>query len=236
MPITKKPYQKKEELFDDEYKPNEAYDRVVEAYKNYQNVKKLSDQAYDNMINRKGFSYNVNNDAMYDKLVQEYADNASRAAEDAMGRAAALTGGYGSSYAQQVGQQTYQDYIGGVTDEADKLYDRALDRYVMEGQAMENKYNLLANKANTKYAEYAAAAAAANTDSGEKPLYNPSTDLTKYEEKMPTFNSQQEAAEFLNQLVENNVISDDDADWLMLMYADQLKDDPFYEYHKYIEK
>ncbi len=235
MPITKKPYQKKEELFDDEYKPNEAYDRVVEAYKNYRNVKKLSDQAYDNMINRKGFSYNVNNDAMYDKLVQEYADNASRAAEDAMGRAAALTGGYGSSYAQQVGQQTYQDYVGGVTAEADKLYDRALDRYVMEGQAMENKYNLLANKANTKYAEYAAAAAAAS-DKGEEALYTPSTDLTKYEEKMPTFNSQQEAAEFLDQLEEKHIISPEDAEWLMLMYADQLKDDPFYEYHKYIEK
>jgi len=234
MPITKKPYQKKEELFDDEYKPNEAYDRAVEAYKAYDAVRKQADAVYDRMITRKDFSYNVNNDAMYDKLVQEYADNASRAAEDAMGRAAALTGGYGSSYAQQVGQQTYQDYIGGVTAEADKLYDRALDRYVMEGQAIENKYNLLANKANTKYAEYAAAAAA--SDNGEEALYTPSTDLTKYEEKMPTFNSQQEAGEFLDNLVENNIISAEDADWLMLMYADQLKDDPFYYYDKYIMK
>ena len=53
-----------------------------------------------------------------------------------MGQAAALTGGYGNSYAATAGSQAYQSYLQGLNDRALDLYDRAYARYQDEGQNM----------------------------------------------------------------------------------------------------
>ena len=152
-------FDKDEEIFDSDAEqaaPDGKYDAAIDAYAKYRSAAMQRDKAYSDIVNRKDFSYNVNNDAMYDQLVREYTEGASRAAEDAMGRAAAMTGGYGNSYAQQVSQQTFQDYMGGLDAEADKLYDRALDRYLLQGEALADKYALASDMADQKYAEYEA--------------------------------------------------------------------------------
>ena len=60
---------------------------------------------YDQIANRKDFTYDVNADAMYQQLKDQYVQGGRMAMMDTMGQAQAMTGGYGNSYAQGVGQQ-----------------------------------------------------------------------------------------------------------------------------------
>ena len=57
---------------------------------------------YDKIANRKDFTYDVNADAMYQQLKDQYIQGGRMAMMDTMGQAQAMTGGYGNSYAQGV--------------------------------------------------------------------------------------------------------------------------------------
>ena len=61
-------------------------------------------------MNRKEFSYDLNGDMLYQQMKDQYQVLGKTAMQDTMGEAAALTGGYGNTYAQSVGQQTYDEY------------------------------------------------------------------------------------------------------------------------------
>ena len=65
-----------------------------------------------------------------------------------------MTGGYGNSYAQQAGQQAYQGYLQGLNDKIPELYNLALQRYQMEGDKLQNAYNMLGNERNFAYGQY----------------------------------------------------------------------------------
>ena len=56
----------------------------------------------EKLINRPAFSYDPQTDPFYQGAKSQYLRQGSRAMADTMGRAAGLTGGYGSSYAQAV--------------------------------------------------------------------------------------------------------------------------------------
>jgi hypothetical protein len=73
--------------------------------------------------------YNINADPFYQQMVERYTKNAKMGMEDAMGRAAALTGGYGSSFAQAVGQQAYYNQMDGLNDLALDIYNNAYQRW-----------------------------------------------------------------------------------------------------------
>jgi LysM repeat protein len=109
---------------------------------------------YNKIMNREDFSYDLNGDMLY----QQYKDQAVRqgqlAMRDTMGQAAALTGGYGSSYGQSVGQQQYDAYLQNLNDVVPELYGMAYDRYAQEGQDMLNDYQMVTNQANDQYAKY----------------------------------------------------------------------------------
>ena len=94
------------------------------------------DSLYQQIMNRPKFTFDVNEDALYQQLRESYIANGQLAMMDTMGQAAALTGGYGNSYAQGVGQQAYQQYLQGLTDEIPDLYNMALNQYIAEGDAM----------------------------------------------------------------------------------------------------
>ena len=51
---------------------------------------------------------------------------------DTAGQAAALTGGYGNSYAQTAGQQTYNQYLLGLTQLVPQYQQMALEQYRLE--------------------------------------------------------------------------------------------------------
>lgn len=104
--------------------------------------------------NREKFSYDLNGDALYQQYKDRYIQQGQQAMMDTMGQAAMLTGGYGNSYAQQVGQQTYQGYLQGLNDMIPDFYNMALQRYQMEGDALMDQYGLLADRDNTDYGRY----------------------------------------------------------------------------------
>lgn len=104
--------------------------------------------------NRKPFQYDINDDAMYQQMVDRYVQQGQQAMMDTMGQAAAITGGYGNSYAQTAGQQTYRNYLQGVNDMLPQYYQMALDRYQSEGDSILNQYNLMANQEDMEYGRY----------------------------------------------------------------------------------
>ena len=64
-------------------------------------------QLYDQITGRKAFSYDPQTDAQAKNYAYLYTQKGREAMADTMGQAAALTGGYGSSYSQAVGQEQY---------------------------------------------------------------------------------------------------------------------------------
>jgi hypothetical protein len=61
-----------------------------------------------------------------------------------MGQASALTGGYGNSYAQQVGNQAYQQYLTQLNAMVPEFWDRAFKAWQAEGDDLVNRYKLAA--------------------------------------------------------------------------------------------
>lgn len=108
----------------------------------------------DQIMNRDKFSYDMNGDALYQQYKDKYIQQGKMAMADTMGQAAAMTGGYGNSYAQSVGQQAYQGQLANLNDIVPGLYSMALDQYNREGQELYNQYGLVADRDNTDYGRY----------------------------------------------------------------------------------
>ena len=104
--------------------------------------------------NREKFSYNLNGDALYQQYKDRYVQQGQMAMMDTMGQAAALTGGYGSSYGQSVGQQAYQGYLQQLNDKVPELYQLALNQYNQEGQDLYNQYAMLGERESTDYSRH----------------------------------------------------------------------------------
>lgn len=104
--------------------------------------------------NREKFSYDLNGDALYQQYKDRYVQQGKQAMQDTMGQAAALTGGYGSTYSQSAGQQQYNAYLQSLNDVVPELYQLALNRYQMEGDDLQNQYSMLADQYNTEYGQY----------------------------------------------------------------------------------
>lgn len=109
---------------------------------------------YDKIANRKDFTYDVNADAMYQQLKDQYVQGGRMAMMDTMGQAQAMTGGYGNSYAQGVGQQAYQGYLQGLNDQVPNLYQMALNRYIQQGDRMLDQYSMLTSQDAQDYARW----------------------------------------------------------------------------------
>ena len=105
-------------------------------------------------MNRDKFSYDVNEDALFQQLKDQYAMMGQQAMMDTMGQASALTGGYGNSYAQGVGQQAYQGYIQQLTDRVPDFYQMALNQYLNEGDQMRDNMSLLMQQEDFDYGRY----------------------------------------------------------------------------------
>lgn len=106
------------------------------------------------IINREKFSYDINGDALAQQYKNQYAQQGKQAMMDTMGQAQAMTGGYGNSYAQSVGQQTYQGYMQQMNDKIPTLYQLALDRYNAEGNRMLNNMSMMMQQDEMEYGRY----------------------------------------------------------------------------------
>lgn len=112
------------------------------------------DEIMAQIMNRQPFQYDVNSDALYQQYKDQYMAQGQQAMMDTMGQAAALTGGYGNSYAQTAGQQTYQGYLQQLNDRIPDLYQLALSKYQMEGDALANQYAMLGAREDQDYGRY----------------------------------------------------------------------------------
>lgn len=110
------------------------------------------DSAIERILNREEFSYDLNSDALYQQYRDQYMQLGKLASADVMGQAAALTGGYGNSYATTAGNQAYQAYLSQLNEVVPELYGMALDRYYKEGEDLYNEYALLAERENQQHA------------------------------------------------------------------------------------
>lgn len=105
-------------------------------------------------LDRKDFSYDLNGDALYQQYKDRYIQGGQMAMMDTLGQAAALTGGYGSSYAQSAGQQAYQSYLQGLNDKIPELYQLALERYDREADGLYKRYAMLGEREGADYDRY----------------------------------------------------------------------------------
>ena len=112
------------------------------------------DELMNQILNRKPFQYDVNSDALYQQYKDQYMLQGQQAMMDTMGQAAALTGGYGNSYAQTAGQQTYQGHLQQLNDRIPDLYQLALSKYQMEGNALADQYAMLGAREDQAYGRY----------------------------------------------------------------------------------
>lgn len=147
-----------------EYDPsgNQAYQDATAALKAAQNNKPVyadsySDQIqeiYDKIMNREDFTYDLNSDMLYQQMKDQYTDLGRQAMQDTMGQAAGLTGGYGSSYAQSVGQQQYDAYLKQLNDNIPEYYQLARDAYDAEGDRLLEQYQLTGDLRDDEYNKY----------------------------------------------------------------------------------
>lgn len=111
-------------------------------------------ELYDQIRNRKKFSYDLGTDPLYQQYREQYQRQGRLAMQDTMGQAAALTGGYGSTYGEQVGQQAYNAYLQSLNDIVPQLQQQAYQRYQDEGTDLYNQYSLVKGRDDTDYGRY----------------------------------------------------------------------------------
>lgn len=109
---------------------------------------------YEEISERPDFSYDLCSDPLYLQYRQQYAALGRAAMTDTMGQAAALTGGYGSSYSQAAGQQSYNNYLQQLSGLVPELYSMALERYTRQGQDLQSRFSLVQGMEQDAYGRY----------------------------------------------------------------------------------
>lgn len=108
------------------------------------------ERLYAAITGRPAFSYYPASDPVYNSYAQSYQRRGRLAMRDTMGQAAALTGGYGSSYAQSVGQQQYDSYLQSLGEALPELYGMAWQRYNAEGDALKTAWELASERSEVR--------------------------------------------------------------------------------------
>ena len=116
--------------------------------------KQQLDDLYNQVMNRPQFSYNAATDPMYAQYRDQYMNLGNQAMMDTTAQAAALTGGYGNSYAATAGNQAYQAYLQQLNNVVPDLYQMAMQRYQQEGDDLNTRYGMTAELENQDYGRY----------------------------------------------------------------------------------
>lgn len=153
-------------------KNRSAFDAYTQAVK----------AAEDKLNNQSAFSYDLNGDALYQQYREQAMKAARKNSENAMQQAAAMNGGYGSSYASAMAGQAYSEAMGKLDNILPELYGQAYNRYLndrtyntqLANDSMSRAENLLGKKLTTGANEYTAEVNANDTG------YTRSTDNRDY--------------------------------------------------------
>lgn len=109
---------------------------------------------YNKIVQRQPYNYSSEDDMLFQKYQERYMQQGKQAMRDTIGQAAALTGGYGSSYGQAVGQQTYDEYLTGLSDKQLELAQLDYQRYLDEGNRLAQQYGMLTDMDDRARAEF----------------------------------------------------------------------------------
>lgn len=113
------------------------------------------DNLIDSILNREEFDVDdVYDSDLYENYRQRYMQQGQKAMRDTIGQASQMTGGYGSTYAQAVGQQAYDNYMSQLGDKTLDIYDRVYNQYLQEGQELYNQLGMVNNQDSIDYGRY----------------------------------------------------------------------------------
>ena len=118
----------------------------------------------DQILNRDPFSYDAENDPLYQVYQGQYQRNGDKAMRDTLGAQAARTGGLSSSYAGSVAQQSYNDYMQGLNDIVPELYKLAYSMYKDDEDSQRANVEMLRALEQGDYAKFQDLLAQYNTD------------------------------------------------------------------------
>lgn len=108
----------------------------------------------NSIVNREEFSYDPLKDANYQSMAKLYQKQGRQAAQNAMGDAAALNGGYGSSFALTASQQAQNDYNQMLASQLPAMQQAAYDKYLGQHQLNLTALEALRAADATDYAQY----------------------------------------------------------------------------------
>lgn len=112
------------------------------------------DQILDDLLNGKQPAYDFSTDPIYQQYKDNYIKQGQMAMIDTMANAAALSGGYGNSYATTVGNQAYQAYLSELNNVIPELANAAFARYQAEQEGKRVNVGILQGLEESAYGKY----------------------------------------------------------------------------------
>ena len=106
---------------------------------------------FEKIVQRPAFQYDPEGDPLFNSYRDRTVREGRLAMRDTMGQAAHLTGGYGSSYGQAVGQQQYDAYLQKLGDAMPELYGAALKKWQAEGEQLSSQFSAASALAERDY-------------------------------------------------------------------------------------
>lgn len=82
------------------------------------------------LLNREPFSYNKDDDPLYQQYKESYTRAGNRAMQDTLAQVSARTGGIASSYGTSASQQAYNNYMAELANKVPELYQLAYSMYM----------------------------------------------------------------------------------------------------------
>ena len=115
------------------------------------------DAAWQALQAQGSFRYDLEQDPLYRQYAAMYQKWGRQAMEDTAGQAAALTGGYGSTYAETAGAAAYGQWMNELGSLAPAFYDRALAGYEAERSRLQGNYAAAQSRSDAEWDRYRAA-------------------------------------------------------------------------------
>lgn len=116
------------------------------------------------IVNREAFSYDAETDPLYSQYRKQYTREGQRATADALGTAAAASGGIPSSYAATAAGQAGDYYASRMTDRIPELYQLAYNQYMNEHSMKLSDLSAVQGAEQSDYMKYLNELGQYNTD------------------------------------------------------------------------
>lgn len=123
------------------YSPS-VYSRTVDT----SGTEAMLDAALGDINNYGDFKYDLNADMLYQQALDNYVMQGQQAMVDATANAAALTGGYGNSYAAGVGNQAFQAHLTQANNMIPQFQQMALNRWQTGYDRLLSDYNAISQQ------------------------------------------------------------------------------------------